>query len=171
MSRRDVPVSMWLKPDADNVPVPVTGDNAGFVWLMDQDARTKDGAGYPIIFETANTDFGFHDQQLATRSKNGQFLEISYEPRGNWDLTVECFWDDVLTDTLVFNMGGSGAALGSFILDTDILAAASVRSQRVKMNGSGRRFRMVATNGGNNQDVSISAFYVHLVPADERVSA
>lgn len=169
MSRRDECVSMWTRPDLNNVPSPVVGDTDGFVWLLDQDARSKDGAGYAFTFETANTDFGFFDQALATRMKAGQFLEISYEPRGDWDLTVEVFWDDVLTDTLLFNMGSGGAVLGSFILDTDVLASSVVRSARVKMDGSGRRLRLVGSNSGDGQDISLANFYVHLTPMDERV--
>lgn len=169
MSRRDICVSMWVRPDVNEIPIPVVGDIDGFVWLLDRDARTKDGAGYDMIFETANTDFGFFDQELATRMKAGQFLEIVFEPRGDWDLTVEVFWDDLLTDTLLFNMGSTGAALGSFILDTDVLAASSVRTLRKPMKGSGRRLRLVAANSGVGQDISLANFYVHLTPMDERV--
>lgn len=170
MSRRDICTAMWMKPDTNEVPIPVIGDNAGFVWLMDRASRSKNGAGYPFIFETANTDFDFYDQQLATRSKNGQFLEISYEPRGDWDLTVEVFWDDVLTDTLLFSMGSGGAALGSFILDTDVLASSVVKSARIKMDGSGRRLRLVGSNSGIGQDISIASFHVHMTVGDERIS-
>lgn len=170
MSRRDTPVIMWLRPDAANIPTPTHGDNAGFVWNMDTEVRSKAGlAGYPITFETANTDFGFMDPQLATKMKGGQFLELAYEPRGAWDLTVEVFWDDVLTDTILFNMGSGAAVIGSFILDTDVLASAVVKSQRVKMDGSGRRLRLVAENAGDGQDVSLSAFYVSMTLMDERV--
>jgi len=168
MSRRDVCLSLWLRPDINGVPSPAMGDDAGFVWLMDQELRNKDGVGYPVTFETANTDFGFFDQQIATRMKAGQFLELAFEPRGAWDLTVEVFWDDTLTDTILFNMGSGGATLGGFILDTDTLASTSVRSSRTKMEGSGRRLKLVAENAGLNQDVSMSAFYVGLTLMDER---
>lgn len=170
MSRRDTPISMWLRPDTANIPTPVHGDDFGFVWNMDQEERNKDGVAYPITFETANTDFGFADQQMATKMKGGQFLELNYEPRGNWDLIVECFWDDVLTDTILFNMGSGGAAIGSFILDTDVLSASSVKSTRVKMDGSGRRLRLVAENAGLDQDVSLSSFHVGMTLMDERVA-
>ena len=170
MSRRDVCISMWLKPDTNDVPTPVVGDDVGFIWQLDRESRSKTGiAGYPITFETANTDFGFADPSLATRHKNGHFLELAYEPRGDWDLTVEVFWDDVLTDIILFSMGSGGAALGSFILDTDVLASSVVRSARTKMEGSGRRLRLVAENAGDGQDVSISAFNIGMVPGDERV--
>lgn len=168
MSRRDIPISMWLRPDAANIPTPAHGDNAGFVWNMDTEVRSKAGAGYPIVFETANTDFAFFDPQMATRMKGGQFLELSYEPRGSWDLTVEVFWDDILTDTILFGMGSGAAVLGSFILDTDVLASSVVRSKRERMDGSGRRLRLIAENSGAGQDVSLSGFFVSMTLMDER---
>jgi hypothetical protein len=168
MSRRDIGVSLWLRPDSAGVPRPAIGDNAGFVWNMDQDARNKGGVAYPITFETANTDFGFADQQIATRAKAGQFLEVSYEPKGNWDLTVEVFWDDALTDTILFNMGQTGSPIGSFILDTDILSSSAISSVRQRMAGSGRRLRLAGQNNGLNQDISLASFHVGLSLMDER---
>jgi hypothetical protein len=135
---------------------------------MDQDARNKGGVAYPITFETANTDFGFADQQIATRAKAGQFLEVSYEPKGNWDLTVEVFWDDALTDTILFNMGQTGSPIGSFILDTDILSSSAISSVRQRMAGSGRRLRLAGQNNGLNQDISLASFHVGLSLMDER---
>lgn len=168
MSRRDICPSLWLRPDTNGVPKPVFGDASGFVWLADQDARNKDGVGYPITFEMAATDLGFLDQSLATRSKAGQFLELSYEPRGDWNLTVEVHWDDVLTSVKQFDMGAGGAILGSFILDTDTLAASVVRNVRRRIEGSGRRVKLIAENAGLNQDVSISGFHLSFGLMDER---
>ena len=168
MSRRDVCVSLWLRPDTLGIPKPAFGDNVGFVWTADEDARDKDGVGYPITFETAATDLAFLDPQLATRSKTGQFLELSFEPRGDWDLTVEVHWDDVLTSIVQFNMGSGGAALGSFILDTDVLAASVVRSVRRRIAGSGRRIKLIGENAGVGQDVSLSEFHLSFVLMDER---
>jgi hypothetical protein len=168
MSRRDVCSSLWLRPDDQGVLKPVFGDDEGFVWLADQDARTKDGEGYPITFETAPTDLSFLDPQLATRSKSGQFLELIFEPRGNWDLTVEVHWDDVLTSIVQFNMGSGGAVLGSFILDTDQLAASSVMSTRRRISGSGRRVKLIGENVGDGQDISLAGFQLSFVLMDER---
>lgn len=171
MSRRDVCPSLWLRPDALGIPKPAFGDASGFVRKADEDTRSKDGAGYPIIFETSGTDLSFLNQELATRSKTGQFLEISFEPRGDWDLTVEIHWDDRLTDIVAFNMGSGGAALGSFILDTDVLAASVVRSVRSRIAGSGRRVKLIAQNDGAAQDVSLSEFHLSFTVGDERISA
>jgi len=101
--------------------------------------------------------------------KAGQFLEVASEPRGDWDLTVEVYWDDNLTDTLQFNMGGTGAVLGSFILDTDALGSDVISSDRKRMVGSGRRLKLAAENVGLDQDVSISEFHLSFNVMDERI--
>jgi len=170
MSRRDSCVSLWMRPDTNNIPRPTVGDTIGFVWRLDADSRNKDGNAYSIDFETANTDLSFIDPSLATKMKAGQFLELASEPRGDWDLTVQVFWDDVLTDTLQFTMGGGGAALGDFILDTDALGSDVVHSQRKRMTGSGRRVKLVGHNGGLDQDVTIAEFHISFNVMDERIA-
>ena len=169
MSRRDICVSLWMRPDTDLIPRPTVGDASGFVWRLDDVSRNKDGVAYQINFETASTDLSFLDEALATRMKAGQFLELASEPKGDWDLTVNVFWDDTLTDTLQFSMGGSGAVLGSFILDTDVLGSDVVSSERKRLVGSGRRIKLSVLNGGLDQDVSISEFHLSFTPMDERI--
>lgn len=168
MSRRDVCPSIWLTPDSDGVPRPAFGDASGFVWLADQAARNKDSEGYPILFETASTDLSFLAPELATKSKSGQFLELAFEPRGDWDLTIEVYWDDILTSIRQFNMGSGGAALGSFTLDQDVLSSTSVKASRRRITGSGRRIKLVGSNEGMDQDVSISSFQLSFTVMDER---
>lgn len=170
MSRRDIAISLWMRPDnTDHIPRPTMGDNIGFVWKMDDLSRNKDGVAYPIKFDTAITDLAFLDDTLATKMKAGQFLELASEPRGNWDLTVGVFWDDILSSTVQFNMGGAGAAIGSFILGTDVLGSDIVSSDRQRITGSGRRIRLIAENGGLDQDVSLAEFHLSFTVMDERI--
>jgi hypothetical protein len=169
MSRRDIPVSMWLRPTSNGVEKPVHGDNEGFIWTMDEDSRNKEDQPYTIRMETSNTDLGFLDQSLATKMKSGQFLELAFEPKGDWFLDVEVYWDDVLTEVLQYQMGSpSGAALDAFVLDSDVLTSLSVKSIRKKISGSGRRIKLVIENTGVNQDIAISEFHLSFVPGDER---
>jgi hypothetical protein len=170
MSRRDKSPSIWLRPSSEDlVPRPSIGDNEGFVWNLDTEARNKDGDAYQMRFETANSDLQFADPGLATRMKSGQFLEIATEPRGDWDLTVELYWDDILTDVLQFNMGGAGSPLGSFTLDTDVLGSEAIASQRQRVTGSGRRVRLIGYNNGEGQDVSVAEFFLSFGVMDERI--
>lgn len=167
-SRRDTAPSMWTRQDSDTILRPVMGDTAGFVWLCDQDARSKAGAAYPMYFETASTDLGFADPILKTLEKTGQFLELITEPTGDWDLTVEIYWDDVLTDTVNFSAGFSSSGLGTFVLGTGVLASTSVRHERKRISGSGRRIRLVVYNLNADQNVKVSDFILSFIRNDER---
>lgn len=167
-SDRDDNVSLWLRKDTNNIPRLVHGDNAGFIYLMDQDSRSKDGSGYNGQFQTAYTDFSHLDLKLATVRKIADFLELVVEPKGNWNCTVDVFWDGTYIHTIQFNMGLTGAALGSFVLGTDRLAGDQIVNRRRRMLGSGRRLSLLFRNSSDGQDFSIARAYVHFHLGDER---
>jgi Concanavalin A-like lectin/glucanases superfamily len=183
LSRRDEAQALWLRPDkgipphppedpvgvpGDFILRPTLGEEDGCVYILDQEARNKDGVAYPIQFGTANSDLAFVDPTLATKWKNAEFMEIVYEPEGDWDLTVHTFWDDRYASSIAFNMGGAGVPLDVFELDRDVLGASGVKEVRRRLVGSGRRFRMVAFNDGLNQNVSIAGFHMSFTIGDER---
>jgi hypothetical protein len=169
MSRRDECTALWLRPsNADGILKPTIGGENGTIYTLDEDIRSKDGLPYEIRFSTANTDLAFLEPSLATKHKTGQFLEIVYEPEGEWDLIVDIFWDDIYTETVAFNMGGAGGILGDFIIGTDVLGAAGIKESRRRISGSGRRMRMTCSNDGINQNVSLAEFHLSFVPGDER---
>jgi len=168
-SRRDTPISMWLKEDGDGIPRPTIGDDAGFVWNLDQDARSRDGVGYNGQFQIAHLDLSHLDPKFGTIRKSGQFLELVVEPRGNWNLNVDVFWDNELTQTVTFNMGTTGSTLGSFVLGTDKLAGDTVLNRKRRITGGGRRFSVVGRNSGDGEDFSVSKMYLHFIPSDERL--
>lgn len=169
ISRRDQPVALWMRPDAFGVYKPVFGDIAGFVWLMDQEARNKDGAGYEMSFESSNMDFSWIDPRLATLNKTGDFLELVLEPQGDWDLIVTVVWDDVPGPPLLYSMGGDSAPLGTFTLGTHELGTTSIRSIRKRIAGSGRRLRLMVENNGEDENVAIADFLLSFRAMDERV--
>lgn len=168
-SDRDVNQSIWLRKDVDLVPRPVIGDNAGFVWRLDQPVTSKDGLGYIAEFQTPHIDFDFLDQKLATKRKNGQFLELVVEPTGNWNLSVDIVWDGVVKQTVQFNMGTSGASLGSFVIGTDTLGGNQVINKKRRIVGSGRRLSLIGRNSGAGEDFSLIRFYLHFGVSDERI--
>lgn len=168
-SDRDIAESMWLRKDTTNaVQRPMIGDNAGFVWQLDRTEKSKDGAGYSSAFQTPYMDFAWIDQKLATVRKLGQFLEIVVEPTGNWDMTVDIYWDGVLAQTIAFNMGTTGAVLGSFVLGTDSLGGNQILNRRQRIVGSGRRLSIAGHNSGAGEDFSVGKFYLHAAVGDER---
>ena len=171
MSRRDTASALWLRPNAlEGILKPTIGSEDGNVYLLDDEDRNKNGQGYQIQFSTPNSDLAFLDPSLATKHKTAQFLEISFDPEGAWDLLVDVYWDDVYTATVPFNMGGGGGVLGYMVLGSDTFGASGVKAARRRVPGSGRYFRMTCTNDGLNQNVSISGFHLSFVPGDERTA-
>lgn len=171
-SDRDMPISMWLRK-IGNAPRLAMGDAAGFVWDLDTVARSKDGAGYEIRFESAPTDLSFLDPALGGKRKNGRFLELIYEPTGTFDLSVDLIWDGNLESTYSFSMGGSGTGfiLGTSILGIGTLGTTSVlQNVRRRITGSGKRIALRGYNSGTGENISVSRFILHFVPSDERVN-
>lgn len=170
LSRRDVGVSLWMRPDAQGVEKPTLGDDAGFVWLMDEEERNKDGVAYDFAFDTADTDLSFADPALASKSKNGQFLEIVADVINESVLTVTPLWDGQPSTPINFDFGGAGAPLGSFTLDVDALAAAGIVTVRRRLDGSGRRIKLMAENTVLDDEIRVSEFRLGFTVGDERTS-
>jgi len=158
-SPRDTPVSMWLRTGSDLIERPALGDDAGFVWDLDQETRSKDGVGYAATFQTPHLDFTFADPGLGPVNKNWAWLELAVEPKGNHNLSVDVFLDDALSETIQFDMGGTGAVLGSFVLGTDVLAGGNLTNKRKLLRGRSRRISLKGTNSGAAEDFSVIKFY------------
>lgn len=167
MSRRDVCPSLWMSPDSLGIDRPRIGDDEGFVWDLDGTARNKDGLTYDITFETADTDLGFAEPQLAYKNKNFEFLELVSEPSGDFDLTCEVYVDNVLTSTVVFDLAGGGVPLGVFELDLDALGESFTKTDRQRIEGSGRRIRLSVSNSTVDAEVSIAQFNLAFSIGDE----
>ena len=169
LSRRDIGNGMWLRRDSTNVERPTIGDDEGFVWILDQEERNKDGVAYEMSFETAETDFEYIDPDIAARTKNGQYIEITADLISNSQLTVTPVWDGFPGDPIQFQLGNSGAALGSFVLDSDALASAGIVTVAHRLPGQGRRLKLMIENNELDDEVRISEIRVGIGVADERI--
>ncbi len=166
---RDIALCAWLRSDSSRIRRPIFGDNAGFAWQMDQDARNKDGADYTFELETAEVDFGFADRQIAGHVKQNMFMEITADVTAALSLQMTPIWDNIPHAPIFFNIGANGDALDSFALDSDALASAGTATDRKQIPGSGRRFRFKLMHAGVNIDVRLASFMMDLTIADERI--
>lgn len=165
-STRDNAVSLWLRRE-NSIPRLMMGDDIGFVWKLDREDRSKDSQGYEGTFQSAHIDFSQIDAKLGTMRKNGRFLELVVEPKGNWNLSMDILWDGAYHETVQFNMGTTGAALGSFVFGTDKLGGGQVLNKKRKITSGGRRISLVGSNSGAGQDFSVARFFLHFVRGDE----
>lgn len=169
LSRRDIGDALWMRPDAQGAYRPTLGDDDGFVWTMDEEERNKDGVAYEMRMETAENNFSAIDPELGPRTKNGQFIEITSDLVRNSFITVKPVWDGYELDPIIFTLGSAAAALGSFILDVDALSAAGTVTAQEKLNGQGRRLKLIINNDELDDEVRLSEVRVGFTPADERI--
>ena len=165
-SDKDVCESLWMKQDSDFIERLTSGDDAGFTWNLDQDTKSKDGSGFAGEYRTAYMDLSHLDPALAVVNKNFHWLELVTNPTGNFDLNVTVFIDGTETETVTFNMGTDGAALGSFVLDTDALGGDTVLNKKRRIHGYGRRISLLARNTGAGEDFNISRMFLHFTPGN-----
>jgi hypothetical protein len=168
-SDRDVCESIWLRKDSNTIQRLFVGDDTGFVWNLDTVNKDKDGVGYTGAFQTPYMDFSWVDPKLGTVRKIGQYLECLVAPTGNWNLSVDVLWDGNLVQNITFNMGISGAAIGSFTLGTDRLAGDQILNRKRRLVGSGRRLSLSGSNQGAGQDFALARFFLHCLIGDERL--
>lgn len=165
---RDNPVALWVR-DVGGIKTPVIGDDAGFVWDIEQETRDFEGAAYTARFQTPELDLSEIDPALGIVNKNGAFLEVVMEPTGNFSLSANIFWDGELTDSVQFNMGTVGVALGTFVLGTDVLGAAPTLNRKRRIVGSGRRISIQFSNAELGANFSLARAYLHFTVGDERL--
>jgi len=156
ITTKDVNEALWLELDAERIPRLVSGDNAGFVWRLDQQDRNVGGLAYPFSIQTAPTDFSDVDPRYMGL-KRFRRLHMEFEPTGTFDLAVQIFVDGVSKGTVLFNMGSAGAIL-PFDLP-GILGGAELRRRTRYIVGEGHYFSMQITDTGVNNTPRLSRAY------------
>lgn len=160
-SDKDQNRSIWMRRNVSGVHRPVIGDSSGTVWLLDDEGLTKDGVGYNAVFQTSQNDFSELDPKLGTVNKIGKFLEVVGDPRGNWLLNVEVYWDDVLKQSIPFNLATVGTPLGTFTLGTHALAGTRISRKRRRMVGSGKYLSLLGKNGTAGEGFAVIKMYAY----------
>jgi hypothetical protein len=156
--------ALAVRQDANRVERPITGDTHGIVWLLDQDATNKDGAGYSTEFQLPHTDFAWFHEKLGSVRKNYAYLEAIMQPTGNFTLSFDIYYDGVLRDTVTMNTGLSGSALGSFVIGEDALGGESLLNTRKRLRGSSRRLSLVGRQSVADEKFILSQLSIGLVP-------
>ncbi len=149
---KDDPVCLGLLRLDGLSETPAYGSNDGYVMkLNDPDRRVNKASGvaYEGIFQTPHTDFG------DPGNKNFDFLELSFEPTGQWDVDVDVIIDGVYKETVSFEVS-AGAVLDDFELDTDFLASKATRNIRKQIHGHGRTISYVVKNSGLDENFKLN---------------
>lgn len=166
LNTRDAANVLALRRDSDGIQRPIRGDNAGFVFTMDDTSTfAVDGNAYVGEFQTPDIDFSEIDPSLATKNKIFDFLSLTFTGKSTTPILVDIFIDGKMTETLSFSQV-SGAVLGSFVLDTDELQEITITSRRKELHGVGRRIRFRVFNTAATE-FNIENFQVEFRLGDE----
>lgn len=135
-SERDFPDALAIRrDDANGIERPILGE-AGFVFLLDQAARNKEGVAYTGTYQTPHLDFSHLDPGLEYTRKNYDALELIMEPVSAGTVSVDVYVDTVLREALTFD--------------------ATKRRQRNTLHvGSGFMISLVVTNSVLDEDFRI----------------
>jgi len=169
VSDKDECESIWIRKDATTGQrKPLLGGKDGFVWTTDETTFNVNSTSYNARFQIPFTDFSFFDPNLANVDKILDAVEVHAQPSGDHDITLQIFIDGDLRDTLTFNMGATGAALGSFVLGTDRLDGSGLITKKKRAAGFGQRFSYSIFNSGLNEGYNIDKIVSYVRPAGER---
>lgn len=156
--------ALALRQDTKRVERPISGDSGGIIWLLDQTSTARDGHGYVSEFQIPHTDFAWYHEKLASIRKNYAYLEATMQPTGNFVLSFDVIYDGILRDIITMNTGEGGAALGSFVLGTDVLGGDSLLQTRKRLRGSSRRLSLVGRQDGANEKFTLSQLSIGFTP-------
>ena len=167
-STRDICESIAMTLDANNIYRPMIGDNAGFLWLLDDASRTKDGVGY--MGKGATREIPIFPE--GNRRGNLKYLEVVLRASNNVTLTVQVEFDGGrTTKTLTFQVTVTGAILGStFRVGSSSIGGSEnlIYNKRRALTGDARRIKLTFYNNTNVEDFSILSFILGILPGNDK---
>lgn len=163
-SNKDQANCLSLIRDDDGIQRPYYGSEDGFFYSMNDKNRDVNGNAYESWFQTPDLDYGFLDPKLADIEKIFQFLNVTFEATGEWNVYVDIFIDSVYYTTKSFKPS-FGHPLDEFVLDVDRLSGRTPRSVRLQIPGSGRRIGFKFYNTEWRQNFKIISYSVDFKPA------
>lgn len=162
ISDRDVCSALFLFKNNQGIDKPYIGDSNGSIWELDTENPAKGTDGYIGLCRTIDTDFSQFQSDAGPRRKNFKFLELETFTEGNWPITVRTFIDNDYYETIIFDFNIGGAILGdTFILGQAVLGAGAIRSNTMRMNGSGRTLSLEVSNSTHNQGMELIRMRVY----------
>lgn len=177
VSPRDTCTALWVYRDIHGHARPMAGDNAGVVWLLDAPIRTKHDTAYTSTFTLPQLDLSHADPAMQSIRKQAQFLTLTFEPRGTWNLAVTLTWDGLRTETKAIPMTAPRDTttiilglwqLGTAYTQLGAAGGAAVATRRVPLHGGGWRVQVSGSLATAGADFSLMGATLEGVPSDQR---
>lgn len=128
-----------------------TGGYSGFVWKLDELAKSDNSNGYYAGFKTGKLHFG--DVRVSKNYKRGWLVTQAF---GSHNLSIDTWVDDVAMTRQTVSLSGTGGILDSFTLDTDKLGGNELINKAFTIGNVGKRIQFEVFNSTANQDFFVS---------------
>jgi hypothetical protein len=170
---KDLPNCFGQRRDNQNILRPYYGAEDGYIYSMEEEDRDVAASGYTGTFQTPHMDMSGQsgDLKVKTIQKQFDFVEIYYEPAGDWNLTVDVWIDGIKHDSFTVSMAARARnlnvgekELGALVLGTSTLAAGSPYAHRQRIGGQGRTISIKCSNAGNGQNFAITNINIYFRP-------
>lgn len=155
---------LFLRRDINNVPRPCFGANDGYIYLMDQKNSDVAGVSYRMDVMTPSLDCSQSQGPVVSEiNKIFDFLELTIECSGKWDLFADIFLDGKFSETLHFTQSLLKGT-NEFRLNVDRTYDGAPFQVRKKMHGYGKRISIRLYNEGLDQNITILKAQVYYRP-------
>lgn len=166
---KDQPNCLFTVRDNIGVIRPFYGSSDGNLYQMGVSDRwvgsatdTTKQTAYLFDAQTPHMDFGqgsiytpgTGNNLLSVQVKEFDFLEIEYEPTGDWDVSVDVYIDGRFSKTYTCNLGAR-SNLGQMPLNASPIDGLSSFFRRLPIGGQGRTISLRFYNQGLGQDVRL----------------
>jgi hypothetical protein len=157
-----IPNCLTLRRDLNDVLRPICGSTNGFVYLMDREDRAVgpmgSGSAYTGEFRTADLDMRHIDPALAHKNKIWDFLNVTFQEEGNYQLSVDVWIDGRFRETINFAQTIDTNYAGAFVLGAGNSVTGGLDEKTIQkpLHGMGRRITFRCYNSGNNQNFKVS---------------
>lgn len=167
-SDKDQPNCLGLIRDSRYVPRPFYGADDGYLYQMDHVMRNVGGNAYTATWQTPFIDFGFLDKKLEELDKIFDFVGVTCESQGAWNVSCDVFVDGRFIQTVQFSMDRGVHLDGAFPLDSARLAGPGPIPPKIQpISAMGKRISLRFYQTGLNQGFKISAINFYFRPAGQ----
>lgn len=159
--------------DVNGIERPCYGSSDGYIYEMDRPNRWVGGDSDPgsqgdgvYTFEIITPHLDFDDLQpgvMGELQKTFEFLELTYEPTGDWDCNIDVFMDGRFHKTIPIRLDGPDP-LDSLQLSESRLADRLPLTKQVKLDGQARRIQFRCYNEESGQNVRLVKLRVFFRP-------
>lgn len=158
---------LFLVRDNLKIPRPFYGSSDGNLYQMDVSDRwvgsetdTTNQKAYEFDIQTPYMNLSQLDGSLSSQVKDFEFLEIEYEPTGNWNCTVEVYIDQRFQGKYLFDLSGR-SDLSEMPLNSSAVDGLGGFYTRFPIYGQGRTISLRFQNNGLGQDVRLVRAHIY----------